>query len=178
MNPIRRVISTALLLSTLPVFAQTVVREPVAGVRNFARVETTIACAGAIDAATAVPEIKKLGFVSIINLREETEPGANVENERAVAEAAGLKYFHVPFNATTPDPKAADAFIAVITSLGVQPALVHCASGGRASAMWLIKRLVVDRWDVERATREATDLGQTSVTLRTFALDYASKYKP
>jgi hypothetical protein len=39
--------------------------------------------------------------------------------------------------------------------------------------MWLIKRLVVDRWDVERATKEATALGQTSDALRQFAIEYA-----
>jgi hypothetical protein len=39
--------------------------------------------------------------------------------------------------------------------------------------MWLIKRLAVDRWDVERATTEATALGLTNAALRRFAIDYA-----
>jgi hypothetical protein len=43
--------------------------------------------------------------------------------------------------------------------------------------MWLIKRLVVDGWDVERATQEATALGQTSPTMRQFAIDYAKTRK-
>jgi hypothetical protein len=43
--------------------------------------------------------------------------------------------------------------------------------------MWLIKRLVVDRWDVERATQEAIALGQTSLVLRQFAIDYAQAHK-
>ena len=43
--------------------------------------------------------------------------------------------------------------------------------------MWLIKRLVVDHWDVERATTEATALGQTSPTLRQFAIEYAAAHK-
>jgi hypothetical protein len=42
--------------------------------------------------------------------------------------------------------------------------------------MWLIKRLVVDRWDVDRATQEAVLLGQTSVPLRQFAIDYAKAH--
>jgi protein tyrosine phosphatase (PTP) superfamily phosphohydrolase (DUF442 family) len=49
-----------------------------------------------------------MGFVSIINLRESTEAGAEVEKEEVVARTAGLRYFHVPFNGTSPDPKAAD----------------------------------------------------------------------
>ena len=50
-----------------------VVRQEVAGIRNFAKVESTVACAGAITPA-AIQEIKKMGFTSIINLRLATEP--------------------------------------------------------------------------------------------------------
>jgi uncharacterized protein (TIGR01244 family) len=166
-----------LALLGAPLAAQTAVKEPLAGVRNFAHIETTIACAGAIDPAVAVPEIKKMGFVSIINLREATEPGAEVEQELRTAEVAGLKYFHVPFSGSRPDPKAADDFIAAITTPGAEPAFIHCSGGNRAATMWLIKRLVVDHWDTDRAVKEATDLGQTSAALRTFALDYAAAHK-
>src|SRR5437870_3760935 len=83
--------------------AQQVTKEPVPGITNLSRLETTIACAGAIKADVAVPEIKKMGFVSIINLRESTEAGADVEHEEAVAKAAGLRYFHIPFNERSPD---------------------------------------------------------------------------
>jgi hypothetical protein len=43
--------------------------------------------------------------------------------------------------------------------------------------MWLIKRVAVDHWDVERATKEATLLGQTNPTMRQFAVDYAQAHK-
>ena len=160
-----------------PAFAQQVTKESVPGITNLARLETTIACAGAIKADVAVPEIKKMGFVSIINLRESTEPGAEVEKEEMVAKAAGLRYYHVPFNGNSPDPKAADQFLNAITAKGAEPAFIHCSGGNRAATMWLIKRLVVDRWDVERATAEATALGQTSPALRQFALEYAQSHK-
>jgi len=159
------------------VLGQQVTKEPVPGILNLARLETTIACAGAIKADVAVPEIKKMGFVTIINLRESTEPGADVEKEEAIAKAAGLRYFHVPFNGNAPDPKAADQFLAAITTKGAEPAFIHCSGGNRAATMWLIKRLVVDRWDVDRATAEATALGQTSPELRQFAINYAQAHK-
>src|SRR2546421_8762498 len=145
----RPIIAGALLTVSLvasPARAQQVTRESVPGIVNLARLETTIACAGAIKAEVAVPEIKKMGFVSIINLRESSEPGADVEKEEAVAKAAGLRYFHVPFNGGSPDPKAADAFLTAITAKGAEPAFIHCSGGNRAATMWLIKRLVVDRW--------------------------------
>jgi uncharacterized protein (TIGR01244 family) len=155
------------------VVAQQVTKPEMAGVRNYARLETTVACAGAISAEQAVPAIKKEGFASIINLRLATESDANVEMEEALAKAAGLRYFHVPFNGSAPDPKAADAFIAAITTPGAEPAFIHCSGGNRAATMWMIKRMVVDHWDAERATKEAMALGQTSAPLRQFAVQYA-----
>jgi uncharacterized protein (TIGR01244 family) len=165
----------AVSLAAGPVVAQEVTKEPVAGVRNFARLETTVACAGATS-AQALPDIRKMGFVSVINLRLASEPGAEVENEEAAAKAVGLRYFHVPFDGK-PDPKAADAFLAAITSPGAEPAFIHCAGGNRAASMWLIKRLVVDSWDADRAVKEATALGQTSPELRAFAIEYARTRK-
>ena len=156
---------------------QQVTKDQVAGITNLARLETTVACAGAVKPEEAVPEIKKMGFASIINLRESTETGAELEKEESLAKAAGLKYFHVPFNGRSPDVKAADQFLAAITSPGAEPAFIHCGGGNRAATMWLIKRLVVDRWDVERATKEAIALGQTSEPLRRFATDYAQSHK-
>ena len=157
--------------------AQTVTKDSVAGVRNFARLESTVACAGAINPAEAVPEIKKMGFASVINLRESTEADAKVEEEETAVKAAGLRYYHVPFNGRTPDPKAADRFIDAITSPGAEPAFIHCGGGNRAATMWLIKRLVIDKWDQDRAFKEAAALGQTSEELRRWATDYAQSHK-
>jgi uncharacterized protein (TIGR01244 family) len=164
------------VLAPLAAFAQQgVTKETVPGIRNLARVETTVACAGAIS-ADAVPEISRMGFTSIINLREATEPGADLEKEEAAAKRAGLRYFHVPFNGTSPDTKAADQFLAAITSPGTEPAFIHCSAGNRASAMWLIKRIAVDHWDVDRATAEASALGLTSTALKQWAVDYAQAH--
>jgi uncharacterized protein (TIGR01244 family) len=172
----RRLVMTACVcLIGAVVVAQEVTKEPVAGIRNYARLGSTVACAGATS-ADALPEIKKAGFVSVINLRLASEAGADVEKSEAAAKAAGLRYFHVPFDGK-PDPKAADQFLAAITTPGAEPAFIHCAGGNRAATMWLIKRLVVDGWDVDRAVKEAEALGQTSAALRKFAIDYAETRK-
>lgn len=175
--PMRLITSVTVLAAcaAAAVAAQTVTKPEVAGVRNFARLETTVACAGATS-AEALPEIKKMGFVSVINLRVATETGAEVEKEEAAARAVGLKYFHVPF-AGKPDPKAAEQFLAAITAPGAEPAFIHCAGGNRAATMWLIKRIAVDRWDEERAVKEAISLGQTSQELRAFAIEYAKSHQ-
>jgi uncharacterized protein (TIGR01244 family) len=123
-----------------------------------------------------VPEIKKMGFASIINLRLADEPGAEVEKGEAAAKAAGLRYFHVPF-AGKPDPKAAEAFLDAITTKGAEPAYIHCGSGNRAATMWLIKRIAVDHWDVDKAVAEATALGQTNAAAREFAIEYGKAHR-
>lgn len=159
-----------------PASAQQPTKQPVDGIKNFARVETTVACGGATS-PQAVPEIRKMGFASIINLRLDSEPGADVAAEQAAAEAAGLRFFHVPFDGDSPDPAAVDRFIHVITMPGVEPAFIHCSGGNRAASMWLAKRLVVDRWDVARASAEAEGLGLTSDALKKFMIDYAATHK-
>ena len=50
-------------------------KSTVEGITNFAQIETTVACSGAIKPESIVA-IKKMGFVSIINLRLPSEPGA------------------------------------------------------------------------------------------------------
>jgi protein tyrosine phosphatase (PTP) superfamily phosphohydrolase (DUF442 family) len=104
--------------------AAQVVREEVAGIRNYARVESTVACAGAIT-AQAIPQIKAMGYRSIINLRLASEQGAEVEVHTAAAKAAGIPYFHIPFSGAKPDPAAVDIFLKTITSPDVTPAFVH-----------------------------------------------------
>jgi uncharacterized protein (TIGR01244 family) len=175
----RFVLLTALVLgiSVTALHAQNVIRETVPGVTNFARVETTIACAGATTPA-ALAGLKKMGYASVINLRMATEPGADIEAEAAAAKAAGVNYVHLPFNAASPDPMLVDNFLKAVTAPGNQPAFVHCASGNRAAALWMIKRIAVDKWDVDRAGTEATALGMTSPALKTFVLNYVQGRKP
>jgi uncharacterized protein (TIGR01244 family) len=145
-------------------------------VRNFVKLESTIACGGATT-PEGVAELKKLGYASIINLREATETGAEVEAEATAAKEAGVRYVHLPMNGAKPDPAVADSFLKAVVEPANQPVFVHCGSGNRAAALWLIKRLVVDGWDVERATMEATALGLKSEPLKKFAIDYAASRK-
>jgi len=112
-----------------------------------------------------------MGFRSVINLRLASEDGAQVEQEGAAVKAAGMNYVHLPFNMQTPDPHLIDDFIAAVTLPVNQPAYVHCAAGGRAAALWMIKRVVADKWDEARALDEANLLGLND-RLRPFALNY------
>ncbi len=175
-SPLVAVLLLATVFGSRQAAAQQVTKQTVPGVTNFAKLETTVACGGATT-PEAVPEIKKLGYVSIVNMRLASEPGANVEGEAAAAQAAGVNFFHIPFNGATPDPAVADQFLQTISAPANNPAYIHCASGNRVSAMWMIKRLVVDHWDADKAYTEAAALGLTSPALKQFALDYAQSHK-
>ena len=150
--------------------AQQVTKKQIDGVSTFAQLESTIACGGSTTPA-AIREIGTMGFKSVINLRLASEQGAQVEEEGAAVRAAGMRYVHLPFNMQAPDPKLVDNFIAAVTAPGSAPAYVHCAAGGRAAALWMIKRVKADRWSVERALTEANALGLND-RLRPFALSY------
>ena len=167
-----RVAGVMLGLTAAIVAQSEVTKGSIPGVVNFGYIGKTVACAGA-TAPEALAKIKEAGYASVINLRVATEPGANIEASAAAAKAAGLTFIHLPFNAASPDPKVVDDFLKAVTDRLNQPAFIHCASANRAAALWMVKRLVVDKWDADKAAAEATALGLTSEALKTFALEQA-----
>ena len=169
-------VALALGIAVTTLNAQNVTKETLPGVTNFAKLGTTIACAGATTPA-AVAGLKQMGYASIINLREATEAGADIDAEAAAAKAAGITFIHLPFNTASPNPAVVDSFLKAVTDKKNDPAFVHCASGNRAAAMWMIKRMQVDKWDADRAGTEAAALGLTNGALKTFALQYVETHR-
>ena len=164
------------LLLSLFFLPQTPVKESLPGASNVTRVDATIACGGATS-AEAFPELKKRGFVSVVSLRREQEAGADIPGAKTAAAAAGLKYIHIPIDPAAITDADVDAFLKAVTDPANQPAYIHCGSANRVGAMWLIKRVVVDGWDVPRATEEAVAIGLTHPALKQFALDYATSHR-
>jgi uncharacterized protein (TIGR01244 family) len=148
----------------------------VPGITNYTRVDATVGCGGATS-ADAYPALKAEGFAAVVNLRQADEPGANIDASRAAAQAAGLKYIHVPLNGHAPSPDAVDAVLAALRDPANSPVYIHCATANRVGAVWLIKRVLADSWDVERATAEAERIGLRSPQLKQFALDYIAAHK-
>lgn len=157
------------------------VKTPVEGVTNFTQVDVTMACAGATT-PSAVAGLKTMGFKTIVNLRMASEEGADVEAERAAAALAGVRYVHLPFDTPTSPSDDVETtvaeFLRVTSDAANQPIFVHCAGGGRAAAMWMVKRVVVDGWDGPRAWAEALQSYDepTSPALN-WARAYAAAYR-
>jgi uncharacterized protein (TIGR01244 family) len=173
MNRLAMISAVAAFAGCIQIAAgQSAVTKPtVEGITNLAQVSTTVACAGAVK-PSSVAGIKKMGFASIINLRLANEQGAEIDAEAEAAKAAGIKFIHLPFNGGMPDPAVADRFLELMKTPGTEPAFIHCASGNRAAAMWMIKRALMDKWSTDKASEEAAALGLTNPALKGFALDY------
>jgi uncharacterized protein (TIGR01244 family) len=159
----------------IPLMAQ-VQKQEMPGIRNYSRVDATVGCGGATDPA-AMSGLKKEGYVSVINLRLANEEGANVEAGRAAAQAAGLKYIHLPFNAAMPDSKVVDSFLAAVADKSNQPVFIHCGSANRVGGVWMIKRALQDKWALDRALTEAKAIGLNNPALEAFATDYIKSHQ-
>ena len=157
-------------LATASSAAAQVTKKEIAGISTFAQVESTIACGGSTT-PDAIREIKRMGFKTVVNLRLASEPGALVDEEGAIVRSLGMTYVHLPFNIQTPDPKLVENFMTAVAGPANTPAYVHCAAGGRAAALWMIKRVKADGWTRASALEEANALGLND-RLRPFALSY------
>jgi len=167
-----------IVLTTMAVTAAAgqVQKIDVPGIRNFSRVDATIGCGGATE-VSALPGLKKEGFTSVINLRLASEAGANVEEEGRAAQAAGLKYIHLPFDAAMPDAKVVEAFLAAVATKANQPAFIHCGSANRVGGMWMIKRVLQDGWTIDRARTEAQAIGLRDPQLDAFAVRFIGDHR-
>ena len=162
-------------LVAIPAAAQ-VQKKEVVGIRNYSRVDATVGCGGAVDPA-AMAGLKKEGYVSVINLREASEPGADVDAGRSAALAAGLKYFHLPFNVAKPDSKIVDTFLATVADKTNGPVFIHCGSANRVGGVWMIKRALQDKWPIEKARAEGEAIGLNNEALVAFATEYINQHK-
>ena len=169
-NPI--VLAAACATFTTVVLSQTG-EETLPGARNYTRVDATVACGGATEPA-AFAELKRRGFVSVVNLRLAREPG--VEGEAAAVTEAGLRYFHLPLDGRNPTADVANRFLDVVTDQANQPVYIHCGSANRVGSLWLIKRVLADGWDVDKATQEAEAIGLRSPGLKQFSLEYIASH--
>ncbi len=167
------VLSCLVLAGTVSAQAR---KEAVDGIRNFTVVDATVACAGATE-TRVFPALKERGYKTVLNLREATETGAAINESRAMATAAGLKFIHLPLDPAAPDDLVVDEFLKIVTEPANQPVFINCGSANRVSALWLTKRILVDKWEEAAALEEAKIIGLTSEPLKKFALAYVAKKK-
>ncbi|MGH7463072.1 MAG: fused DSP-PTPase phosphatase/NAD kinase-like protein [Longimicrobiales bacterium] len=146
------------------------------GITNFTKVDAVVACGGATETA-ALEALKNDGFKAVINLRQASEAGANIDENAARAQALGLTYIHLPLNGQAPDSTVVDQFLGAVADKANHPVYIHCGAASRVGAVWLIKRVLQDGWSVEKATEEAKLIGLRGAPLEQFALKYIADHR-
>ncbi len=154
----------ALLVSTAILAARPAVTE----IDKFNWVSDRFATGGQPTVAQ-IASLKHEGFKTIVNLREASEYDAAAEE--AAAKEQDLAYVNIPVNKENPKPEQVDVFLKLMKDAR-PPVFIHCATANRAAAFWMIRRVLVDKWDVEDAEREAKVAGLKTESTKAFALAY------
>ena len=164
----------AVIASAAPAGAQAAAPAPAAipGIDTVHAVTSTVSC-GSNVRPEAMAEVKKAGFRSVISLRVPGEEGYDLPAAETAARDAGLRFVSIPVDPVHLTRESANRFLEVLASPETAPVFIFCRSGQRVAAMWMIKRLVQDRWTKERALAEAEALGLTRPDLKAFALGFA-----
>jgi len=68
-------------------------------------------------------------------------------------------------------------FLATVADTKNQPVFVHCGSANRVGGMWMIKRVLQDKWSVERAREEAEAIGLREPAMIAFVTEYINAHK-
>jgi len=100
-----------------------------------------LSAAGAL-ARDDIEALSRAGVRTIINNRPDGEdPGQLPAAEaRALAEAQGLAYHHIPITAARLSRADVDALDAVLAT-AEQPVVAHCRSGTRSTLLWALTRM-------------------------------------
>lgn len=122
---------------------------------NFTILSDQVAGGGYIG-ADQVTELPEKGYTTIINLRYPTERG--VAEEAAAAHDAGIAYYSFPVSGGDFTLETADAIRRVIAEQDGH-VLLHCASGGRVSAVWALVRALDEGLPPEEAARISNEEG-------------------
>jgi uncharacterized protein (TIGR01244 family) len=146
------------------------------GIPNFLKVTDQV-WTGGQPWPEHLPKLKEAGVKVVINLRprDEYDPAG----EEAKVKELGMTYFNIPVAFTAPDELDVDDFLKLTDEqLKNGPVFIHCAMGTRVGAFWMIRRVVRDGWEYDRALAEANRIGlRNQAQLIEFAKEYIQQKK-
>lgn len=161
--------SAAVVLAALLVAAPLAAGPSAAEIEKFNTVSDRVATGGQ-PTNSQIADLKREGFRTILSLREPSEYDAAAEE--AAAKTHGLSYVNIPVKKDDPKPQQVEAFLAALNNPRIYPLFIHCATANRVAGFWMIRRVLVDKWDLEDAEREAGLVGLKSQAMKEFALTY------
>ncbi len=102
---------------------------------NYTRIRADLAGAGQ-PSREALEALAERGFRTVVNLRRGDEDA--IKDERAIVEAQGLRYVHVPVSAASLSRSDVEAVAKVLGDPASGPVLLHCAAATRVGAVWAL----------------------------------------
>jgi len=160
----------------MPLIEKTAAMGEITGIPRFLKLSDQV-WTGGQPWPEHLPKLKEAGVKVIINLRPKEEHDG--EKEAAQVKELGMSYFNIPVVFNAPDELDADDFLKITDEqLKNGPVFIHCAVGTRVGAFWMIRRVLRDGWDFDKALEEANRIGlRNQAQLVEFAKDYIQKKK-
>jgi protein tyrosine phosphatase (PTP) superfamily phosphohydrolase (DUF442 family) len=142
------------LVTAAAASAQAPQRLDLPGINNAWRVSKEVVTGGTImSPETATAALKRRGIRTVINLAG----GEGSDAEGAAVKAAGMKYFVFPVTPT--DASQIEPMLKEFSNPANYPVFIHSGAGHRAAVALMLKRMLVDHWDIEKAGIEAASAG-------------------
>lgn len=118
--------------------------------------------AGGVPSARGLSQAAEQGIRTIIDVRD---PKEGTEEEKGHADAVGLRYVNIPITLDNFSEAQAQQLNDVLKDENTGPALLHCASGQRAAAVWALQKNRHEGMSAEDAMKEAKAKGLTKPEL-------------
>jgi len=117
--------------------------------------------------------LKERGVKAVISLRTEITP-IGYDEYKAVTDA-GMKFHRVGFRA--PETLTDEVFerTRALLKQNTDGVLLHCGSGNRVGAIWVVKRVLDDGLSWEAALSEAKEVGLRNEAYEKKAHDYVTR---
>jgi peptide-methionine (S)-S-oxide reductase len=125
-------------------------------IRNFTKINQDFCTAGQ-PRPEHFAKLKADGIKTVLNLRPAGEHRA-AEEEEAVKQA-GLRYINIPVVYGTPNEEQVAEFLKITDDASLRPMLIHCTAAIRASAFFMIRRVLRDGIPLEKAEEDAKKNG-------------------
>jgi protein tyrosine phosphatase (PTP) superfamily phosphohydrolase (DUF442 family) len=159
----------------MPLIEKTAAMSELTGIPHFLKLSDQV-WTGGQPWLEHLPKLKEAGVKVIINLRPHNE--WNGEREATKVKELGMSYFNIPVIFNEPDELDADDFLKLTDEqLKNGPVFIHCAMGPRVGAFWMIRRVLRDGWEYDKALEEANRIGLRQAPLIEFAKQYIEKKK-
>src|SRR5256885_11592878 len=171
-----RVYTTAVLLACA--LASPAVAGDLSKIRidNFGRVNDSY-FRGAQPEGRDYTDLASLGVKTLVDLTSDEDAD---NNERVLAEHAGMQYVHLPMTTHEPPsaPRLAD-FLSIVNNPAKQPVYVHCVGGRhRTGMMTAAHRMSNDGWTADQAFKEMKQYKYGADFLHSEFKEFVYGYRP